>query len=418
MKSIESFGGIRRAVDLMPPLEPPKPGRSLPGSYYLREDLFEVELAVIHGSHWLFVGHSIEVPNPGDYLTYEIGRDCLFVIRQDDGELRAFHNVCRHRGSRLVGDERGNAKRIVCPYHAWTYGGDGRLLAARQMPASFEKSSYGLFEAAVAEFSGLIFICLAERPRPIAQMASDAQSRLLPYHLEATQIADRADYVVEANWKIIAENFRECYHCGPSHPEYSRIIAGATAADSRKLAEEAEAATRAQRATWVACGLDHPDINFTPERDWLLQRFAFRGSATTQSLDGQPVAPLLGVLKDRRAGVLAFTVRPNLWLEATSDHVVTMRHTPLSPTRTHVRMTWLVNKNAKPGRDFSREEVSAFWRITGEEDWRICAATQAGVASSHYQPGPLAPSETPTAEWLAWYLKTIGLWPAEERAVV
>lgn len=391
------------------PLEVPLPGRSLPGAFYTDEDLFVTELARFHLSDWVFAGHTVEIPQVGDYLTYDVGPESIIVVREADSSCRAFHNVCRHRGSRVCTARAGNKRRFICPYHSWTYDLDGRLVAARQMPPTFDRAAHGLRSAGVVEFGGLIFVSFSELPPSFERPRSDAEPRLAPYSLDRTKVAAKHSYVVDANWKIIAENFRECYHCGPAHPEYCRAIVGATVADSRAREEEAAAALAEQRPLWAELGLDEPDIDFGPGSVHLLQRFAYRKGYLTQSVHGRPVAPLLGRLRGYQSGVLAFTVRPNFWMEVTADHAVTMRHTPISAAQTEVQMTWLVRDDAVAGCDYRPEEVSEFWRVTGEQDWTICRNTQAGVRSRFYRPGPLAPSERATAEWIEWYLARMGM---------
>lgn len=380
------------------------PTRSLPAAFYTREDLFKLEMERIHLADWIFVGNTCEVPNPGDYLTYGLAGESAIVVRGEGGQLFAHHNFCRHRGSLLSTERSGHKRRFVCPYHAWSYDLDGRLFNARLMPDDFDCDGYGLQPVAVQEFAGMIFICFADEPPDFERAREAAEKYYAPYRLDRTRIAKRTTYKVRANWKIITENFRECYHCGPLHPEYCRAIISAAALGSPALAEAAKDAYAKQSARWLELGLGAPREEFRPGAWHLIDRYAYRDGYRTQSLDGGLVAPLLGDLTDPEAGVLVYTVRPNLWLEVCCDHAVTMRHSPLSPDCTEVEMTWLVRADATEGEDYDPDEVAGFWTVTGDQDWDICERVQAGVTSRRYTPGPSAPSEKMSVEWLHWYL--------------
>lgn len=369
-----------------------KPGWGLERAFYTDPAIFALELERVFFPRWVFAGHASRIPNRGQYFTYQIGSEPLIVIRGHDGQVRALWNVCRHRGSTLCLAESGTARKLVCPYHQWIYETDGRLAQARWMPDEFDREAFGLHQARVRLVEGFIFLCLADTPRPFPDAK---RTWLAPYGFEQARVAHRASYEVKANWKIVVENFTECYHCGGVHPEYSRVMAGATSTYVSEEAMTAESGrTREERRAIVThLGLD-PDA----------PRLPFRRGACTQSLDGRPVAPLMGTHRDYDGTMLSHWIGDTLEMEASPDHVVTFRFTPLDVMRTDVEVNWLVRGDAVEGVDYERERLIEFWTLTGEQDWGICEAVQAGVSSLRYQPGPLSRGEKDPQRFLRRYL--------------
>ena len=195
------------------------PGYSLEAPFYTSQEVFDLDMAAIWTKHWLFVAAEAEVPEPGDYVTVEVGPSSVIIVRDDDEEVRAFHNVCRHRGSRILDDACGSVGNLVCPYHHWTYSVDGRLLHAENQPATFDRSRFGLKPVHVRNVAGLVFICLAdEPPADFDEVAARIEPYLAPYELGRTKVAHQIDIIEQGNWKLVMENNRECYHCD-GHPE-------------------------------------------------------------------------------------------------------------------------------------------------------------------------------------------------------
>ena len=215
-----------------------RPGYSLEQPFYVDPAIFQLDMARVYLRQWLFAGHCSRIPNPGDYFLYNIAGESLIIIRQPDQTVGALFNVCRHRGSQLCLAEQGCAKKLVCPYHAWVYATDGTLLAARHMPDDFDKSSYGLHRAHVQVVEGLIFVCLAPEAPPFAQVAADITAFFAPHQLTKTKIGHQERHVTQANWKLVLENFWECYHCGPTHPEFCGVMSYGHTYDSPRLASE------------------------------------------------------------------------------------------------------------------------------------------------------------------------------------
>jgi Rieske 2Fe-2S family protein len=377
-------------------------GWSLEQPFYTDPLVFEVDLERVFRRNWLFVGHANRIPRPGDYFTHDFANDSLVFIRDDDGQVRGLFNTCRHRGSRICLEAAGHARKLVCPYHQWLYEKDGTLLHAASMPEDFERSEFGLFPTAVRVVEGLIFACLSEDPPEFASIEEAIRAHLAPYELKRTRICATRTYQVRANWKLMEENFRECYHCPVGHPEYCRIVMPAG-----ESAEEIAAFRAAQRERWARAGLSLLNIDFVPDNGFHCARYPMRRGFVSESLDGQPVAPLLGRLKERDAGILAIVMFPNFWFEASSDYACSMRRTPISATLCEVEGNWLVREDAVEGRDYDVERVTAFWRITGEQDWTLCENNQAGVNSSRYRPGPYALSERGPETFVQWYLRQL-----------
>ena len=207
-----------------------KPGFTLEQPFYRDPEIFRRDMARVVARAWLYVAHVSEIPERGGFLLYDVGEESIILVRGSDGEVRAFFNVCRHRGSRICLDRRGKVgQALTCPYHAWVYDLEGRLVRARGMGEDFDKSAFGLHPCQVRVAHGLIFVCLAEAGDPgvadFDDVAGDLDACAAPYRITDTRIAHREVYPTCANWKLVVDNFRECYHCAPAHPEYTMVNA-------------------------------------------------------------------------------------------------------------------------------------------------------------------------------------------------
>ncbi|MEY8839615.1 Rieske 2Fe-2S domain-containing protein, partial [Cribrihabitans sp. XS_ASV171] len=197
-------------------------GHAMAQRLYTDEAVFDADARLIFGRNWILAGHVSELLGPGDFFLFDMLNESVIVCRDDDGSIRAFANVCRHRGSRICTVTHGKVRRFTCPYHAWTYALDGSLFSARALDAGYDRSLLGLLPVAVEVLEGLIYVSLAENPPDFAPARAALESCLAPFDLARTKIAHRARYPVAANWKLLVENYNECYHCAPAHPEYSR----------------------------------------------------------------------------------------------------------------------------------------------------------------------------------------------------
>ncbi len=392
------------------------PGRSLEGPFYTSRAVFDADIAAVWSRSWIFVAHEAEVREPGDFVTVGIGPSSVIILRDDDGVVRALRNVCRHRGSRVLRERAGSVGNIVCGYHRWTYATDGALLHAGDQPPEFDKACWSLKQVHVRLLAGLVFVSLApEPPEDFDDVVATISPYLLPHQLHRTKVAAQEDLVEEANWKLVMENNRECYHCEGTHPELTstffptwgiapdRVPPRLRVAHERYLAAEADLERSCDTR-----GLPYVEVERLEEHRpsaFRVQREALDGAGESYTLDGALASRrLLGELDVARLGRASVHTQPNGWFHALSDHAVTFAVLPLGPTRTLVRTTWLVHDDAVEGEDYDLEELTRVWRVTNAQDAELCATAQKGVADPGYVPGPYAPSERQVDAFVGWYV--------------
>ncbi len=392
-----------------------RPFHTLESPFYTDPDIFAHDLAIIFGQHWIFVASEADLPEAGDCITVDIGPHALIIARDDDMVLHAFANVCRHRGARLLQDTRSNLGNIVCPYHQWTYRLDGSLLFAAHMPPGFDPACHGLRPVHLRSLAGLIFICLAETPPDdFAAMAEALTPYIAPHAIESCKVAHTEDIIEAGNWKLTMENNRECYHCSAAHPELTRSIF----AEGFGFAPAGEAA-RAQAARfhdlvetlheqWARIGVPAREIEHLADRvtGFRTERLPLSGAGESETLDTRIACKrLLGELSEPRLGALSLWTQPNSWHHFMSDHIVTFAVFPLSPETTRLRTTWLVHKDAIEGVDYDRNNLTAVWHATNQQDSALVGRAAAGVRSSLYQPGPYAgDTESLVEKFCVWYV--------------
>jgi len=393
-----------------------EPGLGLPGEFYSDATVYAAELDKVWRSGWLFAAHTCEIAEPGDYITFAVGPDPIVVMRGDDGQVRAFHNVCRHRGTLLCQEPAGRVGRaIVCPYHQWTYARDGSLLGCRGMHDEVNKSDLGLRNIAVEVVAGMIYVSLAANPPDFAP-ARAVLSSANPHAFDRTKVAQSVEYQVNANWKIVWENNRECYHCDANHPQY--VKANFDTADAEQDTPENRQALSEALARWSAAGVAvthargglalFPDVK---NDVWCsASRTVQVGGYESESMDGRRVAPLMGTFTDPDVGVLRMRSLPNFWNHTSCDHAVTTRLLPGGQRMTRARVIWLVDRNAVEGRDYQLEKLMPFWQLTSEQDWHLCEMVQRGVDSAAYQPGPFSKLwEYNVQGFVDWYMKQMSV---------
>lgn len=381
-----------------------RPGYALPGQFYRSAAIFEAEIRAIFLKSWLYVGHRGQIPRPGDWFVFEIAGESVIIVRSGPDAISALVNVCRHRGSRVCVEPTGHESRLVCRYHGWTYALDGTLQSAAHMGGGFDRQQHGLKRLHCQDFMGLIFINFADEPAPFSAIADDLAKHLQPYGLERTRIAHRQNYPINANWKLAIENYCECYHCLPSHPEYS--IGHGRAIPEAQFAELADRVmSKAQsvgltrfrlRRSWLDAGALGVDRGF--------ERYPLLRGHLTGSRDGRPVAPLLGDLKGYDGGATDLHLGPVTFALAYCDHVVVYRFTPRALHHTDCELTWLVNASAREGTDYDRAALTWLWDVTTIADKRIIEHNQQGINSRFYVPGPLSQMEDFTRRFVEWYV--------------
>jgi glycine betaine catabolism A len=376
------------------------PGHGLPRDFYLNADLYSLEIQLVWKTGWLFAGHACEIPSPGDYFTLALDSDPLLVIRGEDGLVRAFHNVCRHRGM------------ILCQEQS------GRDLVACKGMHDVDRAQLGLFPVACETVAGLIFVSLAEHPPPFAEARELFGKLVAPQGIERAKAARIIDYEIAADWKLVWENNRECYHCDANHPEYVRSNFDVVEADRATPAELARVAEREEdaRRRWRDAGLEPSQsgagiVRFPDPQSpaWFsATRSILADGYESETTDGRRVAPLMGDYRSPDVGLLRLRSLPNFCAHASCDHVATLRLLPGGPRRTLARMYWLVDAEAREGQDYDSDALTALWRLTSERDWQLCELTQKGVQSSAYQPGPLSKLREYNVEaFIAWYLRLL-----------
>jgi Rieske 2Fe-2S family protein len=394
-------------------------GYSLDAAFYTDPAIFETDLDVIFGRHWIYVGVEPDVAEPGDAMLVDIGRHSVIVVRHDDLSVRAYHNVCRHRGARLIDEPKTTVGNLVCRYHQWTYNLDGQLIYAEHMQEGFDRSCHGLKPVALRSVAGLLFLCISDTPPDdIDAMARAIEPYLLRHDIANTKVAAEIDLIEEGNWKLTMENNRECYHCAVSHPELtvSLFEHGFGFAPDKHNPEKLAAAGRYDalsadmKAAWEAAGFPSREIDHLDyPTGYRTERLPLDGSGESQTLDTRAACKkLLGSLTDAKLGGLSFWTQPNSWHHFMADHIVTFAAFPLSPERTLLRTKWLVHKDAVEGRDYDVENLTAVWRATNQQDGTLVGYTQAGARSSGYQPGPYSPfTEGLVEKFSAWYISRL-----------
>jgi Rieske 2Fe-2S family protein len=385
-----------------------KPGHTLPRALYVEPDAYRLDLEHIFYKQWLFVGHDGEMPRPGDYITAQIGAYPVLVVRDRAGDLRAFHNTCRHRGSRICSAHKGSAVRLVCPYHKWSYDLDGRLLFARDMAKPFDAQALGLKPLACESANGYVFVCLADAPPDFAPFRAAMTPYFAPHDLSHAKVAFESRIVENGNWKLVWENNRECYHCTPNHPELCRSFPEApTVAGVHGAADDPEIA--AHWARMEAAGLPS-GFTISADGQYRLTRMPLIEGTSSYTMSGQPAVKR--GLSDRIAaadiGALMTFHYPSLWNHVLGDHAVSFRVLPVGPMQTEVVTRWLVHPDAVEGVDYSLAELTEVWLATNDQDRRIVEENQIGVASPAFEPGPYNPlHESGVIQFVDWYAEAL-----------
>jgi phenylpropionate dioxygenase-like ring-hydroxylating dioxygenase large terminal subunit len=388
-------------------LERQPKGTPLLQEFYSDPEIFARDIECVHFRHWLCVGHASRISKPGDWFRFDIAGESIIVVRGRDDRARALVNVCRHRGSRICYENEGNARLLVCPYHAWSYDLDGRLRSARQMGPSFDTSQHALPEIHLRILEGLIFVCFSEDPPSLGSVERTFAASLKHYGWSNAKVAHRATYSVDANWKLATENYQECYHCAPAHPEFSRYHA-TEKPDDDVLELRAEADRRAQAmGIDIPCVIDWPVNN--SQHSEMLDCFhdALYPGAVTGSEDGLPVSPLMGDFTEYDHGFTYIDVGPASFFLAYPDHGIMYLFIPRGPQKTDMEISWLVRNDAQEGSDYDRGRLTWMWDVTSVADKLIIDQNQQGVNSRYYRPGPYGPMESETRSFVEWYMDQI-----------
>lgn len=386
-------------------IEAYRPGHSLPAEFYSDASIYQIDIESIFFRGWLLAGHISQLSGAGSYFLVEFDNESIIVVRGKDGEIRAFANVCRHRGSRVCLEQSGNVRAFVCPYHAWTYELDGSLRSRREMPTDFKQDNYGLKSVQIGIFHGIIFINLDPDALDFEQGINPMHSSFDIYKLDKTKVACQKSFEVDANWKLAIENFMECYHCAPAHPEYS--YAHALKSPKDYAAMRPAMVEQAAKIGYQTELIDNPNWTKPGEIEYFYNRSSMYEPYVTGSESGKPVAPLLGDINDYGGGAADIQFGPVNFALLYPDHAVLYRFLPTALQKTNMDIFWLVNENAEEGTDYKLDELTWLWTITTEADKKIILNNQKGVNSRYYEPGPVSESEDYVTAFIEWYIEQI-----------
>jgi glycine betaine catabolism A len=353
--------------------------KTLPQRYFVSPEIFAGELEKIFSRRWVLVGHLSQIAKAGDYFVQEVAGESLIIAHDQKGTLRAFYNVCRHRGTRLCEERSGHSATIQCPYHAWTYALDGRLVGAPHMDKvrGFAKDEYSLASINLSLWNGFIFVNLADEPTPLEEVFAPLAGKFTHWNLPMLRSAKRIEYDVRANWKLIFENYSECYHCPGVHPALQKL-------------------TPYDQAENDLC--EGPFLGgFMP---------ITKGKSLTMT--GNACAlPVGDIQADDFHRVFYYSIFPNMLLSMHPDYVMVHQLWPRSPEQTLILCDWLFHPDAFDRPDFHPEDASDFWDMTNRQDWHVCELSQLGIASRAYKPGPYSPRESIPAAWDREYLRCV-----------
>ena len=350
--------------------------KTLPARYYTDHAVFKRELENLFCQMWVCAGRMEQVREHAGFFLCEIADESMIIAR--DGEaVRAFYNVCRHRGSRLCQDPEGRfAGLIRCPYHGWSYGLDGRLIGAPHMDEhGFRRADYPLHSVRTDEWDGFIFLNLVPHSPPLREQLSDLLEKFAAWGMRNLRRYKRITYEVNANWKLIVLNYNECLHCPLLHPALNRI-------------------------TDYLSGMNDP-----PHGNYIGGSMEFRDGAQTMSVDGQLRRGYLpGLDEVQRRHVFYYAIYPNLLLSLHPDYVMAHMLWPEAVDRTRVVCEWYFHPDETAKRGFNGDDAVEFWDRTNREDWAISELAQKGIRSRAYMPGPYSPREGLASAFDQWIL--------------
>ena len=349
--------------------------RTLPRDFYLSDEVFRREQERIFYQEWFCGGRDAELPEPGSYLVLDVAGESVLVVRTLARSLAAHYNVCRHRGTRLVSaPDRGSlGGAIRCPYHSWTYTLEGQLRTAPFLEESdgFDKSCLSLFPVAVESWGGFFFLNLTQAPGaapyPLSSQLGAVPERLCRYPLDQLASGTRLVYEVAANWKVILENYNECYHCGPVHPELCRLVPAFKQRGGSEL-------------DWER-GIPHREGAWT---------FTETGTSTRR--------PFAGLNPDEQVRHKGELIYPNLMISLSADHVTAYTVWPRDAQHTTLVCDFLFHPSELERSDFDPADAVTFWDRVNRQDWSICERVQSGMRSRMFRQGYYAPMENPSLD--------------------
>ncbi|MEY2564076.1 MAG: glycine betaine catabolism [Verrucomicrobiota bacterium] len=351
--------------------------KTLPQCYFVDPEIFAQEQQRIFSRQWVLVGHKSEIGKAGDYFVTDVAGESLIIVSDQKGETHAFYNVCRHRGTRLCQESPGHSSAIRCPYHAWTYSLDGRLIGAPHMDEvpGFDRAEYSLHPVKTTVWEGFVFVNLADEPTPLEEVFAPVTGKFSHWNLPKLRSARRVEYDVHANWKLIFENYSECYHCPGVHPALQKLT-------PYDLAEN--------------------DLCEGPFLGGFMPITKGHSLTVTGNACALPVGDIRGKDNER---VFYYSIFPNMLLSMHPEYVMVHRLWPQSPERTQIVCDWFFNPEAFERSDFHPDDAVEFWDVTNRQDWHVCELSQLGIASRAYTPGLYSSRESIPAAWDREYLR-------------
>ncbi len=353
--------------------------KTLPSSWYVEDSVFELEREHIFSREWVCVAREEQVPERGDHLVLDVYGESILLVRNEQSELRAFYNVCRHRGARIcpMGEQEKqdaspmlaggvvNRRSILCPYHAWSYDLNGQLQRAPHMTSDmdFDAAEVQLYPAGCEQWGGFVFIHLTpESAENFDQQFAEKASFFKRYPLADLRIGASITYEVEANWKVLCENYNECYHCGAVHPELCKVVPVFKQAGGADLDWDRGIPHREGAVTFTASGTTN-------------RRF-FPGLNEDEQV--------------RHKGDLLY---PNLFLSMSSDHGTAFILRAVSAAHTQVDCLFLFESHELANQEFDASDAVDFWDLVNRQDWAICERVQQGMTARVHDRGMFSPME-------------------------
>jgi Rieske 2Fe-2S family protein len=358
--------------------------KTLPQRYFVSPETLAEEQETIFSKQWVLVGHQSQIATAGDYLTSDVAGESLMVVRDKSGEVRGFYNVCRHRGTRLCEEKTGHLSAIQCPYHAWTYALDGKLIGAPHMDTvqGFDKADYSLHAIRLALWEGFVFVNLDDSATPLAEWFAPLAGKFTHWNLPKLHSAKRIEYDVRANWKLIFENYSECYHCPGVHPALSKL----TPYDSAEN-----------------------DLSEGPFLGGFMRITKGKSLSMSGNACALPIEHDQEHDKESTQRVFYYSIFPNMLLSLHPEYVMVHQLWPQSPERTLIVCDWLFHPDAaRAGQAvYNPDDAIQFWDTTNKQDWHVCELSQQGIASRAYEPGPYSSREKIPAAWDQYYLRSM-----------
>ena len=360
---------------LAPVLDPDGSGCMLPAEAYLDDAVLAWERTHLFAGAWACVGRSADLAEIGSRRAVTVGDDAVLLVRGEDGRLRGFYNVCQHRAHELAPcGTTAHGRSIHCPYHGWRYGLDGSLLSTPRFdaPIGFERSQHALIPVAVEEWHGWVMVNASGDAPALSGFFGGLEERVADYEPERLVVGATHAYELETNWKLIVENYHECFHCPNIHPQLCSVSPPTSGENAV-----------GHEGFWVGGWQD------------------LMPHAVTMSLSGEsPTVPLRGLRGVARRRIDYLGVLPNLLLSLHPDYVMTHRIEPLTPGRTAVECQWLFAPEAVEQEGFDPAFAVDFWDVTNRQDWSACEGVQRGIASRGYRPGPFSTEEDAVAQFV------------------